>query len=254
MSEEGNSSADKVDVKKISDRIRKLLAVAGGKGSTPNEVETAAAMAQKLMQDAKLTEADITDLSEDGSTIVDVPAGAEGFMASWKFSLVTNVSRSFFCEAVGLRVGRRRKVRIIGRKADTEAVLAVMSFLVPEIDRLVDEDAKSGAGNIFEETIDLFFSDGSKSRERREAYRAGLASGVSVRLRDEARNFAASSEKALVVVSKSKEELHSYSVGKFGEPKVGENDLRKGVAEEHFDRGYVRGKEIDARAGRKSLP
>jgi hypothetical protein len=51
------------DTVKILDRIKKLLAMAQGKGGSTNEVAVAAAEAARLMQLHKLTESDIpTDI------------------------------------------------------------------------------------------------------------------------------------------------------------------------------------------------
>jgi hypothetical protein len=240
--EEGNMS-DEVSAVKISARVRKLLALAHNKAATPNEVEVAARMAQELMQEHRLSEVDI--VADDGSMVVDLPAGADGFMASWKFALVTSVARAFFCEAVGLRASRRRKVRIVGRREDAETVLSVFAFLCTEIERLAalvggEEDALDlDLDSVLETLL------GTTLRQRRDAYRSGMAAGVASTLREQARKFARSSEKALVLVRKNEEGILAHMKKKFGTPKETLFDAGKNVHLSDFERGYVRGKEIE---------
>lgn len=225
---------------KVVDRIRKLLAVASeGGGASRAEMETAAKLAQELMQEHKLSELDVGEATADGSAIVDLPAGKEGFMATWRFALVTAVARAFFCEAIGLRVGRSRKVRIVGRRDDAEVVLEVTAFLVKEIERIVNDFS--------ERDEELFVLDeiieGGTRVEQKKAYRAGLAFGVSSTLEDQAKKWRQASEKALAIYRRGREEIASYREGKFGE-------ARKFVADDPgarlsaFEDGYVRGREI----------
>lgn len=227
------------DVLKISDRIRKLLALAADKNASPNEVSQAAAMAAALMQEHKLSEADVTDKTQDGSEVIDVPLGAEGFMASWKFGLVTVTARSFFCEAIGLHVGRRRKVRIVGKKDDIEVATVVFEYLLREIERLTDAHALEPRELIFE------MVEGQKTdRERRDAYRAGLVMGVAATLRDQAKKFTEGSEKALVLVKTSQDELRDHVSSKFGKPQESRMSL-DGYHLSDLERGIRRGKEIE---------
>src|SRR4051812_37292447 len=124
-------------VSKIANRVRKLLELS--RSPNLNEAAAAAEAAQKLMQEHKLSEGDVNKSTSDGSEITSVPVGSSGYMASWKFALASDVARSFFCEAVGLRAGRRRKVRIVGRDDDARAAASTLAFLTREIERLADE-------------------------------------------------------------------------------------------------------------------
>jgi hypothetical protein len=229
------------DSSKVIERIRKLLAHARGKGTTVNEAETAARLAAELMQANKLSEIDVAEeATADGSAIVDLPAGRKGFMATWRFALVTAVARAFFCEAIGLRSGRSRKVRIVGRREDAEVVLEVSAFLAEEIERLTKEYGRL--------PDDLFIVDelleGSSSTERRKAYRAGLAYGVSSTLHEQAKKWRASSEKALAIYRRGREEIRLYMGGKFNPREVthpGEDNAKLSA----FEEGFVRGKQIE---------
>lgn len=223
----------------VVERVRKLLAIKAGSGASPQEVETAAKLAQELIQEHRLTEADVTSTSDDGSVLVDIPAGKKGFMATWRFALVTSVARAFFCEAIGLRSGKSRKVRIVGRRDDAEVVLAVTAFLTDEIERLTSEYAS--------QPDELFLLDelveGSTPAERKRAYRSGLAFGVSTTLAEQAKKWREASEKALAVYRQGRSEIRGYMSSRFGESKV------KTVADPAarltaFDEGVARGLEI----------
>lgn len=218
----------------ISDKIRKLLSLT--KSSNPNEAANAASVAQKLMQEHKLSEQDVSDLTDDGNNITEVALGTEGFMASWKFALVTVVSRAFFCEAIALRSGLKRKVKIVGRKSDTEVASYVFGYLVKEIDRLAAVD------------IEDFVDPAESVRVYKDSFRRGAAIGIADKIKNQAETFAASSERALTVVKRSQDEAHAFMRNKYGEPKLatidmggktGDFDERVGMA-----RGYQAGTAI----------
>jgi hypothetical protein len=236
---------------KIIDRIRKLLAVASNSGASPQEVETAAKLAHEMMLEHKLSELDVGEAATtDGSAIVDLPAGKEGFMATWRFALVTNVARAFFCEAIGLRVGRSRKVRIIGRRDDAQVVLEVTAFLVKEIERLTEDYARLPEEIFLIETI----SEGTSAADRKKAYRAGLAFGVSSTLEEQASRWRASSERALVAYRKSREEISQYHENKFGQPRKVEADASTEVRLTAFEHGYERGRQIEIASAKEGKP
>lgn len=225
---------------KIADRVRKLLALAHDARGNANEVSAAAAEAARLMSEHKLSESDVSASMDDGSDLVDIPAGSDGFKASWKFSLVTATARAFFCEAIGLKVKKRRKVRIVGRRQDVEVALAVFDFLLKEIQRLTDSHA------LEERDVVSEMLDGEMTpRERIAFYRAGLAAGVSSTLKDQAKNMKAASEKAMVLARKSKEEIREFMVGKFGQSKKVAPDDGAASSTTDFDRGFERGRSIN---------
>lgn len=224
------------DVAKVADRVRKLLSLATS--NNVNEAAVATAQAQKLMQEHKLSMADVS--VEDGSAITELPLGSEGYMASWKFALVTGVARAFFCEAIALRIRNRRKVRVVGRREDAEVAIGVFNFVVAEIERLADEDVNTDAAL-------RFISSGRIDvRGYKEKFRQGAAAGVASKLRQQTATFTASSEKALAVTNRSKEELHGYLKTKYGESKQVDQKAPEGeAAEEAFLRGYEKGEDIN---------
>lgn len=262
---------------KILDRIKKLLAMAQGKGGSANEVAVAAAEAARLMQLHKLTEADIPTDSVDGPDMVDLPAGAD-FLDSWKFVLVTCVARSFMCEAVGLRAAARRKVRVVGRREDVEVALEVYRHLAGEIDRLTA--AYEGEAGDFDDAYDDIWGEifgdyvypaemGSVDRSRarfegqsfadrpaprrrsvdpmrRESYRDGLVAGIATKLKEQKVHFEESGEKAMVLARKSREEIRNHIANKFADPKKVERPMPRSETMEEVDfaRGFIRGQSV----------
>lgn len=231
----------------ISERIRKILSLS--KSDNANEAANAANLAQKLMQEHKLSEQDVSDLADDGNEVTEISLGTEGFMASWRFALVTVVSRAFFCEAIALRAGVKRRLKIIGRKSDTEVASYVFSFLVKEIERLVAADAEE-------------FADVTESmRSYKDSFRRGAAMGIADKIKRGTAAFSSSSERALVVVKSSQEEISTFMKRKYGEPKIA--NINVGKKTRNFDervgmsRGYQAGSEIQipTRAGEQpALP
>lgn len=232
---------------KILDRIKKLLALAQGKGGTANEVAVAAALAAQLMQAHKLTEADIPTDETDGSDMVDLPAGAD-FLDSWKFVLVTCVARSFMCEAVGLRAAGRRKVRVVGRREDVEVTLEVYGHLVGEVERLTTayEGDEIEWGDMWNRMFGEIDRRTEIFPERRDAYRDGLVAGIATKLREQKVKFEETSEKALVVSRKSREEIRGYITTKFADPRKVDREAPQAESVEELDfvRGFIRGQQV----------
>lgn len=95
---------------KVFSRLRKLLALA--RSPEAHEARSARAKADALMARHGVRESD-ADVPGPGE-VAEVPLGAAGFEEAWKFKLATAAARHHGCEALGLRVGRRRKVRLVG--------------------------------------------------------------------------------------------------------------------------------------------
>jgi hypothetical protein len=253
---------------KVVDRVRKLLALANS--SNPNEAASAAAKAAQILQDHKLSEADVADI-DDPDSLGEVVAGSAGMMDSWRFTLVTGIARAFFCEAIGLRVKDRRRVRIVGKKEDALVALEVYRFVVDEVERLAHEEVEQHASELsflddlqtdMDADTDDFFSGyartdmyGSTVRDVNafvNNFCRGATVAVCQRLVDERKAFARQSERALVLVEKSQAMVRSYLQNKYGESQKPEVAAEKMSAEdEAYYRGYTRGMEmqIPGRAG-----
>jgi hypothetical protein len=231
-------SEPQTDVSKIAERIKKLLGLSTSNNA--NEAASALEQAQRLMQMHKLSEADVSSMTGDGSDIIDLPMGSEGFMASWKFALVTAVARAFFCEAVGLRVKKRRKIRVFGKADDVKTVQEVFGWALKEMERLATVELERLD---VRDLIEGGFIDRAKYREQ---FLIGAAMGLGEKLKKKDEEFARSSEKAMVLVNKNKEELRSAINVKLGDNNretiiIDRSDEASQLA---HTRGYAQGLEI----------
>lgn len=116
---------------KVASRIRKLLALATSPNS--NESASARASALRLMRRHGVTEEEVAGSGEE---FAEVFLGWRGFDSAWKFDLASVAARARSCEALGLRVGRRRRVRVVGRRQDAEAATELFRYLTRELDRM----------------------------------------------------------------------------------------------------------------------
>jgi hypothetical protein len=231
-----------VERNKILDRVKKLLALSTS--SNVNEAANAAAAAQKLMLEHRLTEADVSDTQE--GQMFELSMGAKGFSMRWKFVLVTAVARSFFCEAVGLRVGKRRKVRIVGRREDVEIASRVFRYLHSEINRLAKIEIESIDWDGGSCSFGLGLASGIEHDPEQylESFRRGAVAAAIDRLRTGEEDFAASDSRALVMVSRGREKVREYVGRKFTETrKPGFEDVVQ-VDDVAFVRGYEQARAI----------
>lgn len=111
----------------VIEKIRKLMNLAKDKGATPDEAATAAAIAQKLMQQHQVEEA---ELVEKGQVVLD-PISHEVFYQSgrteaWVQSLAAALSPAFCC-IVMLRPGEG--LVLIGRPDNREAFKFTFNYL-----------------------------------------------------------------------------------------------------------------------------
>ena len=227
---------------KILDRVKKLLALSTS--SNVNEAANAAAAAQKLMLEHRLTEADVSDTQE--GQMFELSMGAAGFSMRWKFVLVTAVARSFFCEAVGLRVGQRRKVRIVGRKEDVEIAAHVFRHLHSEINRLakIEIEAIDWDEGVCSYGLGMAFGIEHDPKQYLESFRRGAVAAVIAKFRTGEEDFVASDSSALVVASRGREPVREYVVSKFTDTrKLGHDDVVQ-VDDLAFVRGYEQAQSI----------
>ena len=227
---------------KILDRVKKLLALSTS--SNVNEAANAAAAAQKLMLEHKLTEADVSDTQE--GQMFELSMGAAGFSMRWKFVLVTAVARSFFCEAVGLRVGQRRKVRIVGRREDVEIAARVFRHLHSEINRLakIEIEAVDWDEGVYSCRLGLAAGIEHDPGQYLESFRRGAVAAVIAKFRTGEEDFVASDSRALVVASRGREQVREYVGSKFTDTrKLGPDDVVQ-VDDLAFVRGYEQAQVI----------
>lgn len=220
---------------KISDRIRKLLSLA--QSTNENEAQAALAMAQKLMQEHKLTEADVAEVAEDD--IVEESLGSDGFAANWKFLLATAVARGFFCEAVGAKFkgARARTVRFFGKPDDVATAKTAFAWILEKVLAFAEAELNC-------ETARMVIDSGRVTRHMyRTEFLNGAAMGVGLRLKKETDKFVASSSTALTIVKDTKEKIREHVKSHFHEPPATKSfDMAQGaLAELIRDRGAAAG-------------
>jgi hypothetical protein len=156
------------DRSQLLERLRKLLALA----KSPNQHEAAAARkaADGIMLKHGFTEDDAREAEREG--YFELPLGAKGWNATWRFTLVTAAARFCGAEAIALQIGPRRKVRLVGERASVEAAHALYLKLlkvVAELETLV--------GEIYPEEIS-WFCETSSAREISDSFRRGVVYGI----------------------------------------------------------------------------
>ena len=119
---------------KIVEKIKKILALANDKGATPEEAATAAAMAQRMMMQHQIEEA---DLVEKGQKQLD-PIAYEIFYDSarvdtWIQQLANSIAPAFCC-VVLLSPGRG--LGIVGRPENREAYKVTFDYLKEAVHKM----------------------------------------------------------------------------------------------------------------------
>lgn len=135
---------------KILDRIKKLLALAGNNNS-PEEAALAAARAQALMLEHKVSEAQLSSVDDDESASIceiDVQPDGRKTVSRWTVRLASAVARSLGCQVLFTAAsrGRRGKINVIGPQDDVNAVRYLFDYLCGEINRMVRTYSGRGRG------------------------------------------------------------------------------------------------------------
>jgi len=131
---------------RVLDRLSKLLELSNSPNS--HEAATASRLADALMRKHGLTKEDVRNYTcESRSGVFELPLGAKGFETAWKWALVTATARSCGCEAVALLVAERRKIRLVGDRADVERAARLFKSILAMFADLEQDD-----------TADLFMS------------------------------------------------------------------------------------------------
>lgn len=113
-----------------------------------NEAATAAAAAQALLTKHRLSEADLSGVGQDTEAeVVGVSPEVVKIMRkrqTWLVGLASAVALVNGCRIFTSRTTRDVRIRVVGRKSDTEIVNYFVRYLASEIDRLATNAAKAG--------------------------------------------------------------------------------------------------------------
>jgi len=117
-------------------RVRKLLALANS--ANPNEAANAAAQAQRLMDEYRLSTGDVSVGVDDPMTSAFIDDAGRKRAPVWRMRLFANVAKANACFPV--RVGSR--MRLVGRASDVEFACYLFTHLSNEVDRLAAREAR----------------------------------------------------------------------------------------------------------------
>lgn len=134
--------------KEMIEKVAKLLALAEGKGTTPEEAATAAATAQRLMLRYRIEQADVDEVTNDDpmeSTEYTPSNYYDGFRYDsqrWEIALFFMIAAATGC--YGFTMGRRAHARLtlVGRRGDLEVSRYLWGYLTREIRRLQKEQTR----------------------------------------------------------------------------------------------------------------
>lgn len=133
------------DLEKIIEKVARLRALSTS--SNVHEAIAAAAAAERLIAEYRLSEADL-EIDGEESELVEEEVFQYGHnLSSWKCTLIAGLNKHYGC--VGLiRLGKPKRHISFGRKSDIELVKYMFSWLSLEIARL-SQGACKGRGKGF---------------------------------------------------------------------------------------------------------
>lgn len=213
-------------------KVRKLRGLATS--SNVHEAATAAALADKLIQEHGLAEAQLEadgrEVAEEAEEAVDPTISWQGQTPAWQSVLASFLGRHYDCAAYrnhGWRDGKRyEEQRVVGRPSDVQTLRYMLAWLVAEIERLAHQEPK-GLG-----------------RSYYNAFRMGAVAGVRTSMtaaKEGARKQATSA--ALVVFDNRMELAKEALEAAQGKLKAGRSRGTVGNIE-GFNRGQQAGKNI----------
>ena len=137
-------------LKSVIDKVRKLLQLS--QSDNANEAATAAAMANKLLDQYRLSMADVDD---DIEKIIDDPQYiySSKRMIGWKVALAKCLATHYGCyvwnEYFTTMTGRKQSnLRLAGRQSDIDIVKYMYAWLTTECERLSKKEAY-GNGKVY---------------------------------------------------------------------------------------------------------
>jgi hypothetical protein len=243
---------------KVLDKIRKLVALSGS--SNIHEAEVAAAAAQRLMLEHRVSESEITVDSREEDVVVDREVYRDlGLKAPprWHAILLHGVAEANFCclvsgqESVMLgmyEIDTRRVYHLIGTERDRSTAVYLYQMLRFEIERLCDHHAYR-----------LGYD-----RADRASFKLGAACAIADKLRAEFHQFRAraastGNAQALAVIDRTGEAVARFTRQAF--PHLQQRSGPRASRGRAFHEGRAAGGAIDVGArnaalgrGQKRLP
>lgn len=214
----------------IIDKVQKLLALS--KSSNANEAACAAAAANRLIDQYRLSEADIIAPEDQSDPLMEDsdPVYSTGRIVPWKNNLIINLASHYGCATfnnVSKLTGRKQShYKLVGRKSDIQITRYMFSWLTNECQRLCQEEAY-GKGKIFT-----------------QSYCQGFVAGVKQQLdlsREEMKKQASTS--AIVKIDSRTDEANQFMNQLYNLKKYSGASAAR-INPSAFDAGLNRGKQI----------
>lgn len=162
----------------VIEKVQKLLALS--KSSNANEAMTAAAIANKLIEQHRLSEA---DLNGDDVIVEDHdPIYHTGRVTQWKKYLAVSLAHHYGCAIYNSYELNKRKYsqfKLFGRQSDIDIAKYMFNWLVVKCQELSDKHAK-GKGHVYVSSYCLGFASGviAKLKESKNEAQDGASSSA----------------------------------------------------------------------------
>jgi hypothetical protein len=229
---------------KAVEKIQKLLALSECKAASPAEAANAAAQAQKLINQHRISEAELLE----AGTIVDDekieyfkedPIFCAGRISTWQLELASAIASANYCRTI-TRPGMKgfknsAAILLVGRKTDKEIVEYLFHYCKNTIEALCKAYMLMGHGS---------------GKRFSNSFKIGAARGIRDKLAEakkvEKEYFAESPQSgALVLLRKREEDLRKFVNEKFpGTYSYSYKYSKKGMSQ-----GYEAGKKININPG-----
>lgn len=177
---------EKEKLSSVISKVQKLLNLSVS--SNANEAATATALANKLIDQYRLSEADLNQELNDNPLMEDSGFLYEtGKITRWKSNLASVIVKHYGCAAFNSVIypnGRKvSRYKLVGRKQDIEIAKYMFNWLLLECLRLSELNAK-GNGRVFVSSYCEGFVSGlgTKLKESRKEAGEGFASSAMVKL------------------------------------------------------------------------
>lgn len=210
---------------RVLDRVRKLLALA----TSPNvhEAALAASRAQALI-DAHRLQGLLDAETEDDAQIQDAretPLASGRRLRKWKVVLAQQLAEMNGCVVYTAKVGREKRLVLVGTELDRAAVQALWDWLCPRI-----------------EWLSATHSDG-RDKQWHEAFRVGAVQTIAERLRSARVDAVNKLESAAIVVAQTGLARRQDRVDRFVERNL---KLKKGRNINVDAAAFARGRQAGA--------
>lgn len=227
-----------MEIQQVISKINKLRSLSNS--SNVNEAAAAAAAADRLMQNYRITAAELSlsNKEEEPIVLIDEYLYTSGRLVLWKNALASVLCEhygcAYFIQTVPSDKSAARStvkaLRVFGCKSDFDIVKYMYGYLTSEIERLTKLEA-SGRGHVFSQSYSLGAVQGIKDQ---------LTASINEMRRE-------NTSSAMVLLSSRAEKSRGTMYQKMNLKKAATSKQR--YSSDGYDSGRERGQSISLRAG-----